>query len=91
MQPGTGSRISFAFFWSKALFHVKYTTQAFPLSSVQLHAEGKEVAFLPQSSSDMATPVGTGASGLLRKYSGKAVRKGGLGLSQAYWSVCVKR
>lgn len=63
MQPENGSRISFAFFWSTTLFHVKHTAQAFLPHRIQLRGEGKEVAFLPQPSFDTAAPVGTRPSG----------------------------
>lgn len=56
----------------------------------QLHDEGKEVAFLAQSSFDMVTPVGTRPLGLLIGCNDDNVRKGDLGASRA-WSVCRMR
>lgn len=49
--------VGFAFSWSETLFRVKHTVRAFPSHCIQLHSKEKEVAFLPQSSFDMATPV----------------------------------
>lgn len=81
----------FRIFWSKTLFYIKHTVQMFPLHNIQLHGEGREAAFLPQSSFDMTTPVRTRCSGSLKGPYGKAVRKNGLGLFRAQWHVCVMR
>lgn len=80
MQPETGSGISLAFSWSETLFHVKHILQVFPLHCIQLHSKGKEIAFLPHSSFDMAAPADARPLGLLRGCKGKAGRRGGFGL-----------
>lgn len=73
------------------LFHVKHIAQVFPSCCIQLHGKRKEIAFIPQSSFDMATPDSIGISGLLRGCNVKAVRKGGLGLSQSWSRVGIAR